>query len=76
VHHLREAINTLPSNARIPSDMLAKYDAPVVASTLKLWVLELDPPLGLWEGWDDVRKLYPTSMSSFPFPSSFTIANF
>ncbi|KAF8511843.1 hypothetical protein BU17DRAFT_96904 [Hysterangium stoloniferum] len=60
VHHLREAINTLPPDATLPSDLLAKYDAPVIASTLKLWMLELDPPLSLWEGWDDVRKLYPS----------------
>lgn len=26
---------------------------------MKLWALELDPPLGLWEGWDDVRRIYP-----------------
>jgi hypothetical protein len=60
VHHLREAINTLPPDALIPSDLLAKYDAPVIASTLKLWILELNPCLGLWEGWEDVRKIYPT----------------
>ncbi|KAF8584019.1 hypothetical protein K439DRAFT_1653298 [Ramaria rubella] len=60
VHHLREAINALPPDAPIPSVLLAKYDAPVMASTLKLWALELDPPLGLWEGWEDVRKLYPS----------------
>ena len=60
VHHLREAINTLPPNAHIPSDLLAKYDAPVIASTLKLWLLELNPPIGVWEGWEDVRKIYPT----------------
>ncbi|KIJ55243.1 hypothetical protein M422DRAFT_23852 [Sphaerobolus stellatus SS14] len=59
VHHLREAINKLPANVPIPADLLAKYDAPVLASTLKLWILELDPPLGLWEGWEDIRKLYP-----------------
>lgn len=59
MHHLREAINTLPPDALIPSDLLAKYDAPVIASTLKLWILELNPPLGLWEGWEDIRKLYP-----------------
>lgn len=40
--------------------MLAKYDAPVLAGCVKLWALELDPPLALWEGWDDIRKLYPT----------------
>jgi len=40
--------------------MLAKFDAPVLAGCVKLWALELDPPLALWEGWDDIRKLYPT----------------
>lgn len=40
--------------------MLNKYDAPVLAGCVKLWALELDPPLALWEGWDDIRKLYPT----------------
>lgn len=40
--------------------MIAKYDAPVIASTVKLWTLELDPPLALYEGWDDFRRLYPT----------------
>jgi len=44
----------------IPEEVLARYDAPVLASTLKLWALELDPPLGLWEGWDDIRKIYPS----------------
>jgi hypothetical protein len=40
--------------------MLAKYDVPVLAAGVKLWALELDPPLTLWDGWDDIRKLYPT----------------
>ncbi|KAG6821453.1 hypothetical protein H0H93_010177 [Arthromyces matolae] len=64
VHHLREAINALPPVQPIPADFLAKYDAPVIASAIKLWILELDPPLALFEGWDDLRKLYPTVGSS------------
>lgn len=40
--------------------MLQKYDAPVLASGVKLWALELDPPLSMYEGWDEMRKLYPT----------------
>lgn len=59
VHHLREALNsTVPEP--IPTDLWTKYDAPTVASCLKLWLLELDPPLSLYEGWDEIRKLYPT----------------
>jgi hypothetical protein len=60
VHHLRESLNAIPPDQPIPADMLSKYDAPVLASTVKLWALELDPPLALWEGWDDIRKIYPS----------------
>lgn len=60
VHHLREALNTIPPDQPIPDELLAKYDPPVLASTVKLWALELDPPLALYEGWDEFRKLYPS----------------
>lgn len=59
VHHLREAINTLQPTGVIPMDLLAKYDAPILASTLKLWLLELNPPLCIWDSWDDIKKIYP-----------------
>lgn len=59
VHHLRESIHGLQPEAPIPDDLLLKYDAPVLASAVKLWALELDPPLALWEGWDDIRRIYP-----------------
>lgn len=64
VHHLREALNAIPPDQLIPNELLAKYDAPVLASTVKLWALELDPPLALYEGWDEFRKLYPSVGSS------------
>ncbi|KAF9218988.1 hypothetical protein BS17DRAFT_790309 [Gyrodon lividus] len=60
LHHLREALNAVPPEQPFSPEMLAKYDAPVLAGCIKLWALELDPPLALWEGWDDIRKLYPT----------------
>lgn len=60
LHHLREALNGVPPEQPFSLEMLAKYDAPVLAGGIKLWALELDPPLALWEGWDDIRKLYPT----------------
>ncbi|KAF7965016.1 hypothetical protein HWV62_1048, partial [Athelia sp. TMB] len=59
-HHLREALNGIDPAHPIPADVLEKYDAPVIAGTIKLWILELDPPLATWEGWEDFRKLYPT----------------
>ncbi|KDQ61776.1 hypothetical protein JAAARDRAFT_123616 [Jaapia argillacea MUCL 33604] len=60
VHHLRESINGIPPTQTLPAELFEKHDAPILASTVKLWMLELDPPLGLWEGWDDIRKIYPT----------------
>lgn len=64
VHHLRETINAIPHDEPIPVDLIAKYDAPVIASAVKLWTLELNPPLALYEGWEDFRRLYPTVGSS------------
>ena len=32
----------------------------MLASGVKLWALELAPPLCMYEGWDEMRKLYPT----------------
>ncbi|KAL1747937.1 hypothetical protein HDZ31DRAFT_80085 [Schizophyllum fasciatum] len=60
VHFLREALNAVPPEQAIPAELFAQYDAPVVAAAIKLWLLELDPPLALYEGWDEVRKLYGT----------------
>lgn len=59
-HHLREALNGVPADHPIPIPTIVAYDAPVIASTIKLWFLELNPPISLYEGWDDFRKLYPT----------------
>jgi hypothetical protein len=59
VHHLREALNAVPLEEPVPAEVFAPYDAPVIAGAVKLWLLELDPPLALWEGWDDIRKIYP-----------------
>ncbi|KAJ7066747.1 hypothetical protein C8F01DRAFT_1020317 [Mycena amicta] len=60
VHHLREALNAVPFDESVPQELFGQYDAPVIAATTKLWLLELDPPLALWEGWDEIRKLYPS----------------
>jgi hypothetical protein len=65
IHHLREALNGININQPIPKELLAKYDAAVIAGAVKLWVLELDPPLTLWEGYDEIRKLYPSGMFMF-----------
>ncbi|THH01772.1 hypothetical protein EW145_g6857, partial [Phellinidium pouzarii] len=64
VHHLREGLNTVAPGHTFPDEVFANYDAPVIASTVKLWALELDPPLATWEGWDDIRRIYPSVGSS------------
>ncbi|KAF8202488.1 hypothetical protein BJ912DRAFT_1110792 [Pholiota molesta] len=60
VHQLRESLNAVPPGQAFPPDLLGKFDAPVIAACIKLWALELDPPLALYEGWEEFRKLYPT----------------
>ncbi|KZT27869.1 hypothetical protein NEOLEDRAFT_1154840 [Neolentinus lepideus HHB14362 ss-1] len=60
VHHLRESLNAVLPDQPFPEELFKNYDVPVIASCVKLWMLELDPPLGLWEGWDEFRKIYPT----------------
>lgn len=49
VYHLRESVNAaLPEQPiPLPLEVVDMYDAPVLASTVKLWMLELDPPLAL-----------------------------
>ncbi|KAF8661265.1 hypothetical protein AX16_001368 [Volvariella volvacea WC 439] len=66
VHKLREELNALPPDQPIPEDLILKNDVPVIASVIKLWLLELDPPLALYEGWEEFRKLYPTVGHSRP----------
>jgi hypothetical protein len=58
VHHLREKLNDIPPRRPFPEELLAQYDAPVLAGTVKLWMLELNPPLGTWEGWNEFRRVY------------------
>ena len=41
VHHIRENLNAVPADQPIPIELLEKYDAPVLASAVKLWLLEL-----------------------------------
>lgn len=65
VHHLRETLNSVSDGQDIPEDILEKYDAPVLAGAVKLWLLELEPPLGLYEAWDEFRKIYPSSKQGY-----------
>ncbi|KAF8327151.1 uncharacterized protein EI90DRAFT_2998640 [Cantharellus anzutake] len=69
-HKLREAVNALPVDQSISQHLLAQYDAPVLASTLKLWLLELEVPICLWDGWDEIRNMYPSVGADSSFDHS------
>ncbi|KAF9525966.1 hypothetical protein CPB83DRAFT_877053 [Crepidotus variabilis] len=58
VHKLRETLNGTPIDQPFPMEILDSFDAPVIAATLKLWILELNPPLAMFEGWEEFRKIY------------------
>lgn len=55
-HHLRSALN---SPNQLNRAILEKYDLPVVAATVKLWLLELDVPVIIFSHYDEYRHLYP-----------------
>ena len=63
VHHLRENLNALPPGQPFPPELMEKFDAPVIAACIKLWALELNPPLMMFEGWEEFRKLYQVKKS-------------
>ncbi|WVF68680.1 hypothetical protein IAT40_003452 [Kwoniella sp. CBS 6097] len=58
-HMLRNAIN----NPQIPADdlvtIIKKFNLPIAAGTVKLYLLELNPPVLGWEGWEDAKAVYP-----------------
>ncbi|KIO24816.1 hypothetical protein M407DRAFT_25778 [Tulasnella calospora MUT 4182] len=59
VHQLRSSVNSVPFDMPIDDAIFDNHDPPVIASLVKLWLLELNPPITLWDGWEDVKKLYP-----------------
>ncbi|EON65054.1 hypothetical protein W97_04289 [Coniosporium apollinis CBS 100218] len=57
-HHLRAAINTGKS---IPHEVLEKYEIPIVASVLKLYLLELPDSLVSSHVYEIVKTIYSTT---------------
>jgi len=43
VYHLRESLDAVHPEQPMPIDIVTKYDAPMLASAVKQWLLELDP---------------------------------
>jgi len=62
-HHLRNQINT---GKPIPSDLLEKYEIPIVASVLKLYFLELPDSLVSAHVYEIVKTIYTTTAQTAP----------
>ncbi|KAK4046385.1 Rho-GTPase-activating protein 8 [Microbotryomycetes sp. JL201] len=61
-HHLRQALNS--TTTKLDSAKLTQYDLPVVASTVKLWLLELEVPPIIFTQYDEIKQLYPVRVGS------------
>ncbi|KAI9789649.1 MAG: hypothetical protein M1835_001505 [Candelina submexicana] len=59
-HHLRNAINT---GKAIPRDLLERYEIPIVASALKLYLLELPDSLVSSHVYEIIKTIYSTTAS-------------
>lgn len=59
-HHLRNNINT---GKQIPMDLLEKYEIPIVASVLKLYLLELPDSLVSSHVYEIVKTIYTSTQS-------------
>ncbi|RXK38051.1 hypothetical protein M231_04721 [Tremella mesenterica] len=58
-HMLRNVLNTPSMSLEAMVEMIKKYNVPVAAGVIKLYMLELNPPVMTWEGWEDARAVYP-----------------
>ncbi|ORY34969.1 hypothetical protein BCR39DRAFT_515848 [Naematelia encephala] len=59
-HALRNAINDAKAPVEAMIEIIKKYNVPVVAGVVKLFLLELNPPVMGWEGWEDAKAVYPS----------------
>ncbi|CAK9784874.1 hypothetical protein CC85DRAFT_257483 [Cutaneotrichosporon oleaginosum] len=59
-HMLRNAINHSQLRVDEVSTIAQKFNLPTVCGVVKLWLLELNPPVLGWEGWEDAKAIYPS----------------
>lgn len=59
-HQLRKVINDPHMTIEAIVEAAKKFNPPIVAGTVKLWYLELNPPVLGWEGWEDAKAIYPS----------------
>ncbi|WRT69442.1 uncharacterized protein IL334_006428 [Kwoniella shivajii] len=58
-HLLRATINDPHLSVEDLVTMIKKFNLPIAAGTVKLYLLELNPPVLGWEGWEDAKAVYP-----------------
>jgi hypothetical protein len=61
VHVLRNSINDVRLTSEQITEITKRFNVPVAAGAVKLWLLELNPPVMGWEGWEDAKGVYPAS---------------
>ncbi|SCV67987.1 BQ2448_108 [Microbotryum intermedium] len=62
-HRLRSLLQDTSGAGHLRS-LVDKFDLPVVASTVKLWLLELEIPPIVFSQYDELRHLYPKRVGS------------
>lgn len=58
-HQLRAQLNDPSRSVDELVEAIRKFNVPIIAGTLKLFLLELSPPVMGWEGWQDAKSIYP-----------------
>ncbi|EXJ78978.1 hypothetical protein A1O3_08478 [Capronia epimyces CBS 606.96] len=66
-HHLRNQIN---NGAPVSPEILEKYEVPIVASVLKLYLLELPDSLVSAQVYEIIKTIYATTPDAVPNPIS------
>lgn len=59
-HELRKLINSAQLTTEDMTTIGKRFNAPIIAGAIKLWLLELNPPVLGWEGWEDAKAIYPS----------------
>lgn len=56
---LRTALNDARKGDTVPTNLLKQSDLPVVAAVVKLFFLELDPPVVPYASYEQLHDIYP-----------------
>jgi hypothetical protein len=59
-HALRNSLNNPEMSISDLKAIIQKFNLPIAAGVVKLWLLELNPPVMGWEGWEDAKAIYPS----------------